>query len=412
MAGAKVLGELISGIGSGRRAAPLICSCGAKMNSKGLREKTILTILGETAFNRSMYECPVCGRSRYPGDEELDIVGTTRSPGLRRMMARAGSKETFKEGSEDLRVYAGIRVSPKDVERVSERIGMEIEEWLRVEREELVAREEPVRQLKTIPILYVSYDGTGVPMIPGELKGRKGKQPDGSAKTREAKLGCVFTQTTTDEKGRPVRDPGSTTFVGAIEPAEAFGKRIYAEAVRRGLYKARKVVVLGDGARWIRGLAELHFPMATQIVDLYHAKEHISNLCKLLFGSNENRITHHRIRWWTDLEDGNVEKIAREAKIKLPDDPELRKKAETEIAYFEENKERMRYANFREQGLFVGSGVVEAGCKTIVGQRLKQSGMEWSVPGANSILSLRCNHLSSRMEDFWESHTGLRHRAA
>jgi len=412
LAGAKVLGELISGIGSGRRAAPLICSCGAKMNSKGLREKTILTILGETAFNRSMYECPVCGRSRYPGDEELDIVGTTRSPGLRRMMARAGSKETFKEGSEDLRVYAGIRVSPKDVERVSERIGMEIEEWLRVEREELVAREEPVRQLKTIPILYVSYDGTGVPMIPGELKGRKGKQPDGSAKTREAKLGCVFTQTTTDEKGRPVRDPGSTTFVGAIEPAEAFGKRIYAEAVRRGLYKARKVVVLGDGARWIRGLAELHFPMATQIVDLYHAKEHISNLCKLLFGSNENRITHHRIRWWTDLEDGNVEKIAREAKIKLPDDPELRKKAETEIAYFEENKERMRYANFREQGLFVGSGVVEAGCKTIVGQRLKQSGMEWSVPGANSILSLRCNHLSSRMEDFWESHTGLRHRAA
>jgi translation elongation factor EF-1beta len=319
------------------------------------------------------------------------------------MMARAGSKETFKEGSEDLRVYAGVKVSPKDVERVSEKIGKQIEEWLSKEREELAAREEPVKQLKTIPILYVSYDGTGVPMIPGELKGRKGKQPDGSAKTREAKLGCVFTQTTTDDDGRPVRDPGSTTFVGAIESADQFGKRIYAEAVRRGLYKAEKVVVLGDGARWIRGLAELHFPMATQIIDLYHAREHISNLCKLLFGPNEKKTTDHRTRWWTDLDEGNVEKIVLEVKKKLPEAPELTKKAETEIAYFEENKERMRYAEFREEGLFVGSGVVEAGCKTIVGKRLKQSGMEWSVPGANAILSLRCNYISNRMEDFWES---------
>ena len=402
-AGARVLGELISGIGSGRRKEELLCSCGARMESKGRKEKTILTILGETRFLRSMYECPQCGRSRYPGDEELDIVGTTRSPGLRRMMARVGSKETFKEGSEDLMVFAGIRVSPKDVERVSEKIGMEMEEWSSREREELAVREEPVKQKKTNPILYVSYDGTGVPMVPKELAGRKGKQPDGSAKTREAKLGCVFTQTTTDEDGRPVRDPGSTTFVGAIESAEQFGRRIYAEAVRRGLYKAQKVVVLGDGARWIRGLAELHFPMATQIIDLYHAREHISDLCKLLFGSNQKKITDHRTRWWTDLDEGNVEKIALEAKKKLPENPELKEKAETTIAYFEENRERMRYAKFREEGFFVGSGVVEAGCKTIVGKRLKQSGMEWSVPGANSILSLRCNHLSNRMEEFWES---------
>jgi hypothetical protein len=402
-AGARVLGELISGIGSGRRKKPLVCSCGAVMNSKGLKEKVILTILGRTLFSRSMYECPRCGRKRYPGDEELDIAGTTRSPGVRRMMARAGSKETFKEGSGDLKVYAGINVSPKDVERVSERIGSEIEEWLRVEREELLKREAPVKQTKNIPILYISYDGTGVPMVPREVVGRKGKQVDGSSRTREVKLGCVFTQTGTDDKGFPVRDPHSTTFVGAIETAEEFGDRIYAEAVRRGLYKAEKVVVLGDGARWIRGLAELHFPMATQIIDLYHAREHISNLCKILFGSNEKLITHHRIRWWTDLDDGNVEKIIRKTRTKLPENPELRKKAETEIGYFEENKERMRYADFRKQGLFVGSGVVEAGCKTIVGQRLKQSGMEWSVPGANAIITLRCSILSSRLEDFWES---------
>ena len=75
---------------------------------------------------------------------------------------------------------------------------------------------------------------------------------------------------------------------------------------------------------------------------------------------------------------------------------------EREIGYFEKNKERMRYADFKKRGLFVGSGVMEAGCRTVVGQRLKQSGMHWTVNGANSIIALRCNLLSNRWEDFWE----------
>jgi len=75
---------------------------------------------------------------------------------------------------------------------------------------------------------------------------------------------------------------------------------------------------------------------------------------------------------------------------------------EREIGYFEKNKDRMRYNEFRRQGLFVGSGVVEAGCRTVIGQRLKQSGMHWTVKGANSIIALRCCFLSNRWEDFWE----------
>jgi len=153
------------------------------------------------------------------------VVETTRSPGLRRMMARAGSKSTFKEGRDDLRVYAGIEASAKDIERVAEGIGQQMETWSNQEREESIQQGESLQSDKTIPILYICYEGTGVPMTKIELKGRKGKQPDGSTKTREAKLGCVFTQTTTDAKGFPVRDPKSTSFVGAIEPAERFGCR-------------------------------------------------------------------------------------------------------------------------------------------------------------------------------------------
>ena len=258
------------------------------MESKGIREKTLLTIVGPVRYRRSMYACS-CGTIRYPGDEELDVAGTTRTPGLRRMMARAGSNSTFKEASEDLHIYAGVKVSAKDREGVAERIGEAMTAWAEKERRELIHgiashHKEPP------PLLYISYDGTGVPMTKEELDGRKGKQPDGSAKTREANVGCVFTQTTIDEKGQPVRDAGSTTFTGAIESAEKFGWRIYGESMRRGLGDARRVVVIGDGAEWVKNLADTHFPGATHIIDLCHAKEHVSNVCKLLFGKDEKRL--------------------------------------------------------------------------------------------------------------------------
>jgi len=374
------------------------------MESKGLRAKEFLTILGPLTYRRSMFQCPGCKSTRYPGDKELDVVGTGRSPGLRRMMARAGSKSTFKEGRDDLKVYAGIRVSAKDLERVAEGIGEEMEKWSKKERQETPGREE-TQSPKTIPTLYVCYDGTGVPMTRTELYGRKGKQADGSARTREVKLGCVFTQTTTDKKGFPLRDPDSTTFVGAIEPAEAFGWRIYAEALRRGLWNADQVVVLGDGAEWVKNLADMHFPEATQIIDLYHTRQHVSDLCKVLFSLDEKKIVQHRIRWWTYLDQGKIEKIVHQARKQLPPSPEARQKAKQEIAYLEKNKDRMRYADFRTQGFFVGSGVVEAGCKTLIGQRLKQSGMEWSLRGANAIISLRCMIKSGRLEDYWENRT-------
>jgi hypothetical protein len=319
------------------------------------------------------------------------------------MMARAGSRSTFKEGRDDLKLYAGIEVSAKDIERVAERMGQQMEAWASQERRQILRDPQRLRSEKTIPVLYVSYDGTGVPMTQEELVGRKGKQGDGSAKTREAKLGCIFTQTTTDVRGFPVRDPDATSFVGAIESAEDFGWRIYGEAVRRGLSKAQRVVVLADGAQWIKNLAQMHFAEAKLIIDLYHARQHVSELCKTLFAGNEKKVRHQRMRWWTDLDEGKVEKIIRQAQQHLPQDAETKKKAEIEIHYLEKNAESMRYAEFRAQGLFVGSGVVEAGCKTIIGQRLKQSGMEWSVRGANAIISLRCILTSGRFEDYWES---------
>jgi hypothetical protein len=371
------------------------------MESLGLKKKPLLTILGRVPYKRSMYHCLACGKTRYPGDEELDIVRTTRSPGLRRMMGRAGSQSTFKEGKEDLRIYAGIKVSAKDVERIAECIGEDIKRWLGQQQQQMLDQLPPVRSTKTIPVMYISYDGTGVPMMREALAGRKGKQPDGSSRTMEAKLGCVFTQTSTDEQGFAVRDPESTSFVGAIEKSEEFGWRIYAEAVRRGLYEAERAVVLGDAAEWIRTIKEQHFPQAQQIFDLYHAREHVSDLCKYLFGSEDSRVARFRIRFWTWLDEGKVERIVEEAAKNLTAISD--ENAEKEITFLKVHKELMRYNQFRKQGLFVGSGVVEAGCKSLIGQRMKHSGMEWSVRGADAIIALRCVIKSGRLQEYWET---------
>jgi len=376
------------------------------MQSRGAREKQVLTLLGKTRYRHSMYQCPACKRVRYPGDEALDIVGTSRSPGLRRQTARLGAKESFGEVARDLRELAGVEISRKDAERVAEATGEDMERWDKAQRTRIRAVEPPPSQApKTIDTLYIEFDGTGVPMTKEAVAGRKGKQKDGSAKTREAKLGCVFTQTDFDEKGRPIRDPASTSFTGAIETSTVFGWRIYAEAVRRGLYEAKRLVILTDGAEWIKTIIETHFPGATHIIDLYHAREHMIELCKLLLARDLKRLNRYKDRWWDDLDNGSIEKIIQEANALLPKDQKAAKDARTQIAYFEKNKERMRYKKFKESGLFLGSGVIEAGCKTIIGMRMKQSGMEWSVRGANAIIALRCMEASGRTEDYWEQRT-------
>ena len=371
------------------------------MHSVGRKQKTILTLLGPVVYDRSVYQCTICRTTRCPGDEALDVVNTTRSPGVRRLVARAGSHGAFREGRDDLKVYAGITVSTKDVERGAEEVGKQIEAWQQQERSTL--HPAPVQEHDAIPVMYIAYDGTGVPMTHRELAGRKGKQEDGTSKTREAKLGCVFTQTSTDDRGRPVRDPASTSFVGAIEDVHAFGPRIYDEALRRGLAHAQRVVILGDGALWIRGIAQDFFPQALHIVDLYHAREHVADLAKLLANGNTEKNFRSRFRWWALLDRGLVEQILQEARLCIPSDPTLLEKITKEINYLNDNRERMRYKYCRSLGLFVGSGVIEAGCKSLVGLRLKQSGMHWSVRGANAILALRCVSLSARFEDFWES---------
>jgi hypothetical protein len=398
--GAGVLGSLLTHWQEHTSRELIRCECGQRMRSRGRRRKRFLTTLGPVPFGRSFYQCAACHQGRFPDDQRLDIVKTSYSPGVRRLMARAGSQTQFEQAAEDLRCYAGLEIEPREIERVAEEVGRQVEQWLGEEQDQIrhpgALRPPP---LAAGTKFYISFDGTGVPVRKSELVGRRGKQADGSARTRETKLGCVFTQVGLDKEGYPQRDPDSTTYVGAIESSTLFGWRIYAEAVRRGLDQAKTVIVLTDGQRYNHTIVQTHFSEAVHIVDLFHAYEHLTTIAQLLWGQEAKAP-----KVWRDLlEAGDISRLVRKAGRQLPASAKSKSAMLKQLRYFEKNAAQMRYAEFREKKFFVGSGVVEAGCRTVIGERLKQSGMRWSVRGANAIIALRCCILSGRFEDFWAS---------
>jgi hypothetical protein len=316
------------------------------------------------------------------------------------MTASAAALASFEESRGLLHELAGVEVSAKQVERAAEALGVEIavDEQQQVETTGEVA--------PAAPTMYLGMDGTGVPMRAQEVADRGGKQADGSAKTREAKLVTIWTAESRDEEDKPVRDPGSVTYSAAIESAATldtsadlsdFAARVEREANRRGFTDANRQVVLGDGSPWIWNTASELFPQATQILDRFHAKEHLSQLGKVIYGESPEGKLWIQGRY-DELDQGRLKSLV-EA---LHGRAGQYKEAGECIRYISKNRCRMRYPNFHQQGFCTSTGVVEAGCKVVIGTRLKRAGMHWSVKGANAIIALRCCKLSGRFEGFWE----------
>jgi len=403
-AGATALTELLQFPVPAANQRTLPCSCGRQASYREIRSKPVLTAVGPVNVSRPYYLCPHCHNGQFPADIELDIENTELSPGVRRMQADLGQAVPFDDGRQRMKPLADLEVTTKAMERTAEAIGEDIAAREQQEIQRGVQLDLPMVMGEPIPILYIQMDGTGVPVVRKETVGRQGKTDGQPAHTREAKLGCLFTQTTWDKEGYPIRDPDSTTYTGAIETAEEFGKRIYLEAWNRGWSRAEKKVVMGDGAEWIWNLAEPYFPGAVQIVDLYHARQHLWELARKLHPNDEvNQKAWIKVHQRRLLDKGKIEKLVASLRSIVSTNPEVIEKIRTEADYFERNAERMRYPKFRKQHLFVGSGVIEAGCKTVIGSRLKQSGMFWTVRGANAIIALRCCHLNGRFEDYWEA---------
>ena len=403
-AGAAALTELLRFEAPGPDQRRLPCHCGHHAQYQEVRSKPVRTVVGPAQVCRPYYLCSQCHAGQFPADVELDIENTELSPGVRRMQAMVGQDVPFDHGREQMKVLAGLEVTTKSVERTAEAIGAHIAQGEQGEIEQALPWDLPAVAGGFVPILYVQMDGTGVPVVKKETVGRQGKTEGQPAHTREVKLGCVFTQTTWDQKGYPIRDPNSTTYTGAIEAAPEFGQRLYWETWKRGWSRAQKKVVMGDGAEWIWNLAAEHFPGTIQIVDLYHARQHLWEVARRLHPTDAGKQkAWMRVHQKRLLDRGKIERLVDALRSIPGDNPEVAEKTRTEAQYFERNAERMRYPQFRRQHLFVGSGVIEAGCKTVIASRLKRSGMFWTVRGANAILALRCCHLNGRFEDYWEA---------
>ena len=323
------------------------------------------------------------------------------SPGLRKMTARAAAAVPFAAAARLISELAGITLTGRRAGRRAEADGTAAAAVIEARSAAAAARQVILMPSGDPPDkLYIAIDGTGVPMVAAETEGRDGKGEHGKAQTREVKMAVAFTQATVDEEGFPVRDPASSSYLATFAPAAGFGTLMAAEAYRRGAGRARQLTILGDGAAWIWNLAAQHFPAATQIVDLYHAREHLHELGKIIefmLGTGYNDWLAERL---TDLDHGDIPAILAAARA-LPLATRKARDRDKALHYFETNAHRMHYAWYRGHGLFIGSGTVEAGCKSVVGQRLKLSGMRWTEHGATGILTLRCQEASNRWDETW-----------
>jgi hypothetical protein len=379
----------------------LPCRCGGEARYAGRRCKRFHSVLGSLHLERAYYHCCSCGGGFCPRDRSLGLENSSLSPAVTRMVGTVGALVSFQEGSELLQELAGVAVDAKQVERTAEDLGTEI---AADERQDT----QPAHDHLPVPgTLYLGIDGTGIPLRAEALAGRQGKQPDGSAKTREVKLCTVWSAESRDEHDTPVRDEGSVTYSAAIESAASpdtasqrseFSARVWREATRRRFPQVERPVVLGDGAPWIWNLAHELFPQARQIVDRFHAKEHLSNLAKTLYGPAGPRAPAWAKRRHQELDTGRFDALLAAVRRRASTCEDARRT----LRYFQTNRPRMRYPEFHALGLCTSTGVVEAGCKVAIGTRLKRAGMHWTLRGSNAIIALRCCKLSGRFQDFWE----------
>ena len=422
-AGRRGLEEAAEGDRSDCGAANAPRCCRGRMRYAGRERPATETALGRVRLAMGRYVCLSCGKSARPRASRLDVE-ESMTPTARRMASELGSACCYGEADRLLNVVAGVNFGAKRVERTTRLVGDDLERWrtewlsgsITVVGGDGEASNDasfdgaPVRRpLREGRILCVGLDGTGVPALPSETAGRKGKD-GGRATTREAKVGAVWVVEPDGEGGmRPA--PGSTRYFAAVESAEddaqgdsPVARRLLRELAALGFAPEDVGVALGDGADWLRRLYGTWFPNAVRIVDFFHAAEYLWAAARSRHGDDAKAAKRWAEKLCRLLEAGRMDDVL--AALRRPGaGAGERAKA---VRYLSERRGQMRYAEYRSLGLPIGSGRVEAACKTVVGRRMKCTGMRWTVAGANPVLWVRCARLGGWFDDYWEH----RHRQA
>jgi hypothetical protein len=363
-----------------RASNQLPCPCGHKAYFKENRRRDVSTLYGTVAVKRAYYRCPNCGRSQIPWDVAQGLNQRAWTPRVKALVAQVAARSSYRDSVELLELLAGFVIPESTAEAIIAEVGGR----LRAEEAALIE----------------SYDGGEItPLVAHESEwlyvGLDGTSAHIDKSWHEVKTGVVY-------EGRPGPDGIHTCvnqrYVAAQETAEQFAARLYVTAAQAGVEHARHVVVIGDGAEWIRHVSEQHYPDAIQIVDFWHACEHICDLARIYYGEGDVNGKRWAEEYKRRLKDDGPASLLRALKRMKPKTEEQREAVRRETGYFARNQERMQYGRFRAQGLMIGSGPVEASCKVVVGERLKCSGMRWSGQGADSILAIRTRVLNGQWD--------------
>jgi hypothetical protein len=358
------------------------CACGSVQKFVGHRSKTVATLVGQVTFERAYYRCRACGESSLPYDERVGLGQSAVSEGMGKAVCLCGVQEPFAPGAEMLRELTGQKLAAATAHRVTQRVGAVAE----ARERELAGRMEtwtaPVAEVRP-DRLYVSVDGV---MAPRDGEWHEAKtvtcywdEPDGSRGARHA-----------------VR----------LEDAGHFVPFVWSLACRCGLEHAKEVVLIGDGARWIWDRMAPALDPTHQIVDWYHAMEHVWSCGRALHGEG----TPEAVAWVKALEallhEGDVRAIlgrlgSERARCRSPG---KRDALGSLMTYLKNQDDRLAYDKFRAAGLDIGSGRVESACKSLVIVRARRPGMQWKSPGLQATLSLRAVYLSKDWDTFWARH--------
>lgn len=366
--------------------------CGTRSGSHEWRDRTVRTVCGKMTFERPWHICPQCQRGFSPTDQQLELAPRARlSPGLQEWVITQGAQEaSFAEAAKTLGRLTGIGVSDETVRQHTERRGQALAAADAAAIAQVQQTQEAAEPVDPAPgHLVVETDGVMVRYLSG---------------WHEVKLGVVGGQV----DGELV----ALSYCAARESAEAFGPRLLAEAGRRGALEIlewegsplrrqravlREVIIVGDGARWIWVLADEHFGTRVEIVDFYHAAEHLWTVARAVYGEGTVRAKTWAETQIERLQKKGVKPVRRalgRLRAKTPAAAEVLRR---ERGYFRTNAARMAYPTFRERGLPIGSGAVESSAGHLVQQRMKRSNaMRWSEAGAHGVLTVRCRLLSNR----------------
>lgn len=343
------------------RGSSMQCRCGGGARFVGYRGRSLLTLAGRIEVERGYYHCSDCGTGHLPWDAEQGLSGRQYTPGVKALVAEVAAQLSYAETVELVERATGLQIEESGAELIVEEVGGRAREAEQRELERALAGEIEVQEPPDR--LYVGIDGTHAHI-------------DGA--WHEVKNAVVY------------EEQGEKRYVSAQEPAQCFGDRVYAAAARAGAEQAGEVVVIGDGAEWIWNLAAMHFPDAVQIVDFWHACEHLWEVANAHYGEGTAQARRWAERHKRRLLQHGPAPLLRALHRMEPSDEQAAEAIRLVRGYFTAHSQRMRYPQFRGAGLAIGSGPVEAACKVIVGQRLKRAGMRWSHEGADHVLALRC----------------------